>query len=317
VGTITLGAWFAACGIDENGTMPSVDGSVADQDLDVVYADLGVKEVNPEANPPVLTCLEAGTPLDASCLGNTVPTGWQPIAIQAGVTVGCGDAGFTATPLVTDPQVPTGACNCTGCTATGTWSCSATLAAGSTCTAETNTPNGSSCWAVSHNSYGMTLTRNGNPTCDGGQQIGNQDASSTAISTCTPTSCESDFCGLGNQGFKLCIWNPNVTDGGCPSQFPAGRVVGTKADVACAVCQQCGLANANAQCTASLTAYQNSDCSGNVEGTTTSQTCQNSAGFQGLYYDAGPVPSPNCGAPTGPQTGKATLEQPSTICCAN
>jgi hypothetical protein len=313
VGSITLAAWFAACGIDESGTMPG-DGSVPD---DVAFADLGVKEVNPEANPPVLTCLEAGTPLDASCLGNPVPDGWQPIAVQLGVTVGCGDAGFTSTPLVTDPQVPTGSCNCTGCAATGSWSCSATLKAGNTCTQDTDTPNGSSCWAINHNSYEMTLTRNGSPTCDGGQQVGFQDASSTTVSTCTPTSCETDFCGLANQGFKLCIWNPNVTDGGCPSKFPSGRIVGTQSDVACALCQACGLTNnATAQCTASLTAFQNNDCTGNVQGTTTSQSCQSSGGFQSLFYDAGPIPVPSCGPPVGPQIGVASLEQPSTICCA-
>ena len=315
-----LGAWFAACGIDELGTMPGTDSSVPD---DVVYPDLGVKEVNPEANPPPLSCAEAGTPLDASCLGKPVPTGWQPIAIQVGTSASCGDAGFASTPLLTSPQLPSGACQCSGCSASGGWTCGASIRAGSvnnvTCTAETFDAGASACWGnVAHSSYGAFLTRGGNPQCGGGQQIGFEDASATAVTACTPQSCDTDFCAMGNQGFKLCIYNASVSDGGCPSDFPAGRVVGPSFTVQCASCQQCALANADAGCTGSVTAFPQQNCTGTAQGTSSTDTCADisPAIYASIFYDAGPVPVPNCGPTNGITTGKVGLDQPSTICCA-
>jgi len=51
LGSISLGAWLAACGLDEIGSLDGNDASLND----VQYADTPVKEVNPEANPPPLT----------------------------------------------------------------------------------------------------------------------------------------------------------------------------------------------------------------------------------------------------------------------
>jgi len=312
LGSISLGAWLAACGLDEIGSLDGNDASLND----VQYADTPVKEVNPEANPPPLTCQEAGTPLDASCLGKPVPTGWQPIAVQVGANLSCGDGGFVSTPLLTSPVLPAGACNCTGCGATGQWSCGATLWAGSTCTQDKFDASASACWVIDHSSLSETLTRTGNPICGGGQQTGFQDAQATAITTCTPQSCDTDFCALGNQGYTLCIYNSAVTDGGCPTDFPAGRVVGPSTSVSCALCQQCALTNADAGCTGTATGYANNDCTGGVVTVATNNgQCQNPSGnFASVFYDAG-VPVANCGPATGPNTGKVALDQPSTICC--
>lgn len=314
MGTITLAAWFAACGIDESGTLDTNDGSIGPD----VIVDQVVKEVNPEANPPTLSCAEAGTPLDASCLGKPVPDGWQPIAIQAGANAGCGDGGFTFTPLETDPQLAPGACTCSGCSATANWTCGASIKVGQVgntdCLAETYDASASACIATAHSSMGLYLTRYGNPSCSGGQLTGSQDASTTPITACTPQSCDTDFCAMGNRGFKLCIYNASVSDGGCPSDFPAGRLVGPSASVTCDSCQQCGLANPDAGCAGSITAFSNNNCTGNNQGTTVACTDVGQV-YNSVFYDAGAAPVPSCGGPGGPTSGKATLDQPTTICC--
>ena len=313
LGTIVIASWLAACGLDENGEATS-DASI----LDSPIADQVVKEVNPEANPPPLTCAEAGTPLDASCLGNPVPAGWQPIAMQVGANIGCGDGGFQPTPLVENPVMPSGACNCTGCGASGNWSCGASIKGGSTCTAETFDAGASVCWSnVNHSTYGVFITRGGNPQCGGGQQVGTQEAGATALSTCTPVSCDTDFCAMGSHGFSLCIYNANVSDGGCPPGFPVSHNVGPSASVACDNCQQCALTNPNAQCTGAVTAFSNNNCNGSNQGTTSAGACGDLGGSQynSLFYDAGPVPVPNCGPTQGVNSGKVALDQPSTICC--
>jgi hypothetical protein len=266
----------------------------------------------------VLTCQEAGTPIDASCLGKPVPLGWQPIAFQSGVNVGCGDGGFAPTLLETNPQLPNGSCNCTPCGSSGSWSCGASIKGGSNCSAETLDASASTCFQnVMHPTYGVFLQRFGNPQCGGGQQNGFQDASTTAVSTCTPQSCDTDFCALGTQGFKLCVYNQNQSDGGCPQDFPAGMLVGPSTTVACDNCQQCALANADAGCTGVAVAFQNNNCTGTVLGTANAGTCGDlgSPSTGSIYYDAGPVPQPSCGSSSGVTTGKATLDQPSTICC--
>jgi hypothetical protein len=64
-----------------------------------------------------------------------------------------------------------------------------------------------------------------------------------------------------------------------------------------------------------VTAYSNTNCTGQNEGTTT--TCTDVGQVYGsIFYDAGPVPVPNCGSPAVTTNGKAALDQPSTICCA-
>jgi hypothetical protein len=313
VGTISLGAWFAACGIDENGTLDTSDGSIQPD----VIVDQIVKEANPEANPPPLTCLEAGTSLDASCLGKPVPAGWQPIAIQVGASVGCGDAGFVSVPLIQNPQLEAGTCQCSGCIPFGTWTCNAQIKAGTGCTADTYDASASVCWDDSHATYGVYLTKSGSPQCPAATQGGTRDAGSTPVTTCTPQTCDTDFCGMGNSGYKLCIYNANQSDGGCPTDFPASHLVGPSATVTCDTCQACALSGVSAPCTGSVTAYPNTGCTGTAQQTTSSGTCGDlGAGtFQSIFYDAGPVPVPNCGATNGVATGKVALDQPSTICC--
>jgi hypothetical protein len=87
--------------------------------------------------------------------------------------------------------------------------------------------------------------------------------------------------------------------------------------VACALCQQCALVNADAGCTGTATGYSNADCTGTVVTVAPNNgQCQNPAGnFASVYYDAAVVPVANCGPPTGPSQGKVALDQPSTICC--
>jgi hypothetical protein len=314
LGTLAFGSWFAACALDESGLQLTSDGSITDGPL----ADqIVVKDANPEANPPVLTCQEAGTPIDASCLGKPVPLGWQPIAVKGGAA-SCGDASFTNIPLLTSPSA-SGACNCTPCGNTGTnWTCGASIKGGNTCTTDTLDASASTCFqSVNHSTYGVYLTRSGNPQCGGGVQVGSRDASATLLTTCTPQTCDTDFCAMGSQGFTLCVYNANESDGGCPLDFPAGRLVGPTATVTCDNCQQCGLANATAQCTGSATAFSNNNCTGTNEGTATAGTCGDlgTGQYNSIYYDAGPVPVPNCGPTQGVNTGSVALDQPSTICC--
>jgi hypothetical protein len=226
----------------------------------------------------------------------------------------CPSPDFTTEQYVTDPQIAPGACTCSGCTATGAWSCSYTMKAGQTCTQDTFTADASACWQINHGSISLTSTRSGTPMCSGGQQISGLDASATPVTACVP-ACKSDYCGLAAQGYQLCILNSNVSDGGCPTDFPNARVVGVSTVAACDQCQTCGLQNADAGCRADFTAYNGGSCSGTVAGSGTANGSCNGINFGAVYLDAGPTPEPNCGSVTGVTGGSAALVGPLTICC--
>ncbi len=318
VAIVTIGASFAACGIDESGLL----GDDASNGVDVITTGDGAPDViidvvpNDGIPPPPSCSTDASA--DVSCIP-PVPLGWEPIAFQKNGNVGCGDDGgnFLGVQYLTQPTINKTSCVCSNCVADGGWSCGATIYSGATCSAETLDASATACFQSNHQSFGGWLTRYGSPACGGGTALGDNSADATAVSACYPTQCASDFCGLASSGFGLCIANAAVTDGGCPSGFPNAHVVGNSAHTACESCQSCALGNASAQCTGTVSAYNSGDCSGSsVQTVTANSTCNGSTTnpYSSLGYEAGPPPSPFCG-PTKLPSGAPYLNGPFTICC--
>ncbi len=298
--------------------MQGSDASLQDVIVDRPPLDVAIDTPPP---PPPLSCEEAGTPLDASCLGETIPTGWDPVAWQTG-NVDCpSDAGFyDVYPQVTNAQIPNGACSCSGCQVQSSWTCTVTLAGGGTCTTDKATSTTSFCTNITgHPTYDESVARSGNPTCTGGTEQGTQTATADPVSLCFPSSCSTDFCNIG-KGFKLCVYNKNVSDGGCPDNvFKVPTVIGGVAVMQCDPCTACTLANADAGCGAgTVTAWGAPNCDGGVLGTsTTNGACADlgATNYSSLSWEAGTTPTAICAGGTNVTTGQVDLANKGTICC--
>lgn len=329
---VSVSGAFAACGLDESGAL-SPDASVADAVADTFVLDTYVETAPP---PPPLSCEEAGTSLDAACLGVPIPDGgWQPIGFQQG-NVGCGQGVYSVQLVKGDIQLANGACTCTGCNVQGAWTCNASVGSGVTC-GTSNSVNGfqNTCLSTSDVAFGETLTRTGNASCVGGSQVGNKQTTSDTITMCFPGSCSDDYCGLAKLGFKLCVYNPNVTDGTCPANFPVSQIVGQAPVVVCNACNACALANPSAACTGAVYAFDDAGCTGNVlEASTTSGACVSlgtitgddedaEAGspipvtYQSLFFEAGATPVPQCAPASNVTDGSIVINGAWTICCTN
>ena len=142
-------------------------------------------------------------------------------------------------------------------------------------------------------------------------------ASATKVAGCAPARCQSDFCGLEGQGFKLCARNALVTDGGCPPGLPVSYVVGQNPHAACNPCPACAVANADAGCTATLTPYSTSDCDGGAGTPVSADGTCNGGGFASVLYTPS-APTPDC-EPSFPTnvSGTGVLDAPLTVCCLN
>jgi hypothetical protein len=294
---------FGACSLLTNiDGLTNPDGALADAATDIAANDAFV----------ALDC-GSGAQLDTTCVA-TVPAGWTPTTL-AGLGVSTCPPGFETTPYVTNPEPALGACVCS-CSTTGAWTCAGKLGSGSSCTADMIAASSSSCWNVSHTSLGEFIDRSGTVSCGGGNQIGTGLAVTFPLTLCTPKQCSVDYCGTKDAGYGLCIANPATTS--CPVGFPVRYVAGTSAKVACDPCPTCTVANADAGCSGSVTAYSTLDCNGNVlGGTSTNDTCASTiASFLSIYFDAAPPPVPSCVAgSTGP--GTTSLDDILTICCTN
>ncbi len=318
---------FAACGLDESGTAPSDASIQPDIVVDNFVLDTYVETAPP---PPPLSCEEAGIALDASCLGVPVPDGgWQPIGIQNG-NAGCGTGTYSVQLVQGNIQLAGGACGCTGCTPSGSWTCNNAIGTGAAC-GTTTTANGNACLPVSANAFNETLTRTGNGSCAGGQENGNGQSTETAMTMCFPQSCSDDYCGLAKLGFQLCVYNPNVTDGSCPANFPTSHIVGQAPVVVCNACNACTVQSPPA-CTGTVVAYDEAGCTGNVLASNTSSVCvslgEMDAGadadadaapvpitFQSLYFEAGAAAPVQCNAVTNVTDGSIVVNGAWTVCC--
>jgi hypothetical protein len=320
---------FAACGIDESGLLSDASSptdattmtdALSDARADVVMYDNYV--------PPPCTTPDAS--LDASCLGPALPAGWEPFAMEldaSAITCPGGDGGdFMEVDYTTNPQVIGNSCVCMGCsTSTSSWDCSGTLSAGGIvpCTSQTQ-PVGDTpyCWSTTHASFSGTVSRTGSAVC-GANNYYSTTAVATNVAGCAPTRCQSDFCGLAGQGFKLCARNSSVTDGGCPASLPVSYVVGQNPHATCNACPTCSIANADAACSATLTPYSGNGgpCEAGAGTTVNADGTCNTTGmtfFNSVLYDPGAVPVPDC-EPSGPTNvgGTGTLDAPLTVCCLN
>jgi hypothetical protein len=315
----TLASFAAACGINETGLLDILDSSTIDGTLPDVSADNVVQDAGPDVtgfDVVPLSCEEAGTPLDASCLGQTVPPGWQPIAYRENAT-GCGSLpNFTELDGITDASVPSGQCFCSDCKVVGGWSCAATLYTGPTCPQNSQTFDASACYTQGGFHYGGTVARFGDAGCNPGSEV-DASVAATQAALCTPTSCSADFCGLVGKGYLGCIVATTADAGACPGGFNVARQIGPSATASC-TCPACSLTNGSASCGGTLTAYPNNvgNCSGTGIATQALDGgCVNlTAGYGSVYYEASAPPQPACQS-TSPATGTATLDSPTTVCC--
>jgi len=208
-----------------------------------------------------LTCDEAGTPVDASCLGVAVPAGWTPVAYRENAIPGCNNApNFQVLNGINDASV--GQCFCSDCKPVGGWTCTATLGNTTGCNSQQQTFTTSGCYTQGAFHYGGTLARSGDAGCAPGTQL-DASISATPVTACVPTSCSADFCGLVAQGFQGCIENLAMPDAGCPTGFTNVRQVAPSATPSC-TCPACGVNNTSAACTGNVTAMTGQNCTGNV-----------------------------------------------------
>jgi hypothetical protein len=313
---LAAAAAVAACGVDSylNCGDPCADGSAGDvvQSTDGPGGD-AVSDAGSEPDvfiPP--PCTDAGV----SCLG-AVPSGWTPVAVADG-GVQCPNQGFASNTFVTNPQLETGSCSCSACTASGSWTCGVTLSAGGlACTDESFDASASTCWTTSaqHGHFSQDLTRYGTVSCNASTPNGTGAVDTTPVTTCAPTACASDLCALANNGFSVCILHSGSV--ACPGGYTPWATVGTSASVTCNACPTCSLVNGSAVCTGTSTVYDQLNCNGGNKGSTSiNGSCVGSnSPFQSVFYDAGPVPVPNCGGGGGPVSGQAQLTGTMTVCC--
>jgi len=334
-------AGFAACGLDENGVL--VDATPGVDVLPPI--DTGI-----DSPPDVVVdnyVPPACASLDASCLGSAIPDGWVPVGLLQNnpLATPCpGDSeDFDQRDWATNARPHFGACTCGICTTSGAWTCAGNVSVatgGNGCSGTLDTfPAGPHCTtsvtSTGNNQIAGSLpTIGGSATCDA-SVTGNGQVDTTPIRTCTPLQCTTDYCGLANQGFKLCILYNGDTGGQCPSGFVLGVATSTttpgqldlpqNAQVTCNACS-CSVGNPGTTCTATLRTFSSTDCDGDggtggggfmdayaAQGINTCLPVNNS-GVQSVFYLPGSPPKPTC-ANTSSGGGTASFKAPVTVCC--
>ncbi len=332
---VTPCAGFAACGLDENGIVPP-DGAP----LDVFNPpgdggpDTGADIAIDNYIPP------ACSSLDASCLGAAIPDGWVPVGLVENLTTPCGDAeDFEQTDWVANVKLHNGACSCGVCTTTGSWACGGQITVGSGnngCNSLTDTFSAGPHCTTSVSSTGSNQISGTLPTVGGTVNCssslnGSQSADTTNARTCKPLQCTTNFCGLANQGFKLCVLYNGAAS--CPAGFTPGLASGSdqidlqqNTKVTCNLCQ-CSVNNlAGTNCTAALRTFSSGNCDG--DGSTNGPTFMNSYPAQGttcipvnnsamrsIFYQPDSPPDASCNTTTPSGNGTATFKAPLTVCC--
>ncbi len=317
-----------ACGLDEGGLL-SGDASLDQTSGDGAPLNDVVSEKVFDNYVPPIACSDPDASLDASCLGPAaLPAGWEPFAmiIDAGNAACPGDGGdFTAVQYVTDPRIAGNNCVCMGCGgASSTWSCAGVLGAGPTCTEQTQLVSSMPyCWQTDHIAYSGAISRTGSASCAPTTYF-SSNTSTTSVAGCAPTRCQSDFCGLASQGYKVCA-RSSTSDGGCPGGFTFASTysVGVSAHAQCNACPTCALTNPDAGCSAKLSTFKNDSC--DAGGFMTSEFADGGCDFDNgtntfgsVLYQPAAVPVAMCG-PSLPSNvgGTGVLDGVVTVCCVN
>jgi hypothetical protein len=307
---------FVACGIDESG-LAGADGG-----MDALLNDAG-GDVPDIGIPP--TC----STIDASCLDASVPDGWSLVGIATNPSTPCPTPDFSpVNGLLTNPQLTSGSCSCAGCMTSGSYTCSGSaqvLEGSSGCSGfdasiapyacVISTENGSSA-----NASIVPPSPSGSAGCvnnPNGTGVVNTDP----VGACLPNKCQSDYCGLGSQGFDTCI----ITDGmrTCPPGFTLKEIAGAATTSSCAGCP-CNLGAPS--CSGVIQVFSNGDCgddagmsaSDYVDTIASDAGCVHTGNYASVVYLPNPPPMPTC-SPTVAfdVTGDAGLLSPKTICCVN
>jgi hypothetical protein len=307
---LSCASWFAACGLDESGTLS--DGSI-----DVTTKDGGGNDV--VADVPI-DVPQACSTLDASaCVNAVVPDGWTFAVVAAGDQA-CPSSDYVKNSYLANPQ-PDAGCLC-GCVASGTLDCSGTVHAGTQANCgggnsfDFDAGNDAACidtsWNDKHISIGPLPTAKAtNAQCDASAPPPGWTAS--AATACTP-NCNADYCGVTG-AFQRCI--VSSTSQTCPAPFTkAMPSLGTDQQVTTS-CTGCTCAIKDTPCAATIVAYQQTGCtqpagSGAIptDGSCPPQLPQNINSFS--YTPT--VPSPSCVIAAG-GTASAAFTNSITVCC--
>lgn len=255
------------------------------------------------------------------CFDGGLPDGWTPIDFASGAEVAACPQDFAATDLVYDAGLASGACNCTACAASGSWSCQFHVGAhGASCNQTDYDASASGCFTPGGGGGGNTgssaevypPTRSGSPSCGTSTPNGTGKAASSPARMCTPTQCNDLVCGQAS--FDACIYAAG--DVGCPAGFSKKTLAGTAATATCNACPSCAVANADAGCAASITLYDKPSCGGTAVQVLTPQNgCTlGLPSWQSFALDAS-TPTPTCSYGGGSVAGTAQLANAITVCC--
>jgi len=251
-----------------------------------------------------------------SCLDAGVPDGWTPIDFATGANLPTCPQGFASTSLVYDAGIASGACHCTACAASGSWTCQTQIGiAGANCTLAKIDASASAC--INTGNFALTNaeifppTRAGNPTCGTSTPNGSEKTTASSARMCTPTTCGESVC--GQTSFAACIYASGTLP--CPAGYSTSTLAGSGASASCDTCPTCALANADAGCAPSVVLYSQTSCGGTaVQTLTTVGQCNTTSTFRSGLFDAG-VPTPTCSYGGGNVSGTAQLSNPITVCC--
>ena len=309
-------ASVASCAIDPYLTCGEacVDGS-ADVVLPDVVADAPGADADAASTfdgfPDAPVC-DAAPP----CLEAGVPDGWTAIDFSSANELPACPQGFASTDLAYDPALAAGACKCTACAASGSWTCETEIGiAGANCTLGKVDASASGCINVGNfavaNAELFPPTRSGNPTCGTSTENGTGKTTSSAARMCTPSTCGQSVCGQAQ--LAACIYAAGALP--CPAGYSTSTMAGSGATASCAACPSCAVANADAGCEPSAVLYAQASCGGTVVQTiTTVGQCNATSTFRSGLFDAG-VPTPTCSYGGGSVSGTAQLSNPITVCC--
>ena len=311
----TVVAFLTACGLGENGTLPTTTDGGADVATNDVIAD-----VISEPGPPV-PCST-----DASACTSGLAAGWSPIAFASSRATAC-PSNFAPGDVVSNPQAQAGACAC-DCTPGAAPSCAIGNLTGTT--GATNQCNGGNnsfnittdgqCYdwgglfsvALYHEWNKLGLTPG---TCTSAATLDSNKVSVTDARACAPPpECVEDVCGgSAPAGFSSCIVHGN--DVVCPAgPFTARTVVADSVQFACGACAGC--TNSGTSCgTATVDYYANANCTGSLATDNVDGSCDLTgtvASASHIKYSAAVI-----GAACKPGTSTATPTPTNlrTICC--
>ena len=350
-------AFVGACALDESGSQG--DGGGADVTVDVVGVD-ATPDVDAAANEASPDVVGADGDAQADVLPDVAPQCGSGATCEPALTgnfhyveyegtnlTGCTQGYGAQQNLLENPQSVTANCSCSCVakpTADPTCTCGGTTAAfdilsGSNCPSPTT----ASELLASTSCYTTTQSLNGNNdaiiakpdagcaasggTCGSASATPGFSSSATQVRRCnvsgSPPACTGGSCVPNPSGnYARCITDDTLL-ASCPNTFPNAHVVGTGVTDTrvCGCTGSCGISNAGACGTPTLTLYTSNNCGAGAQPAITADGTSCKSGFGvnpswGSAKYASTDTGATCGYSGGTSiTGGIALSGAYTICC--